>query len=305
MLLANAALLLVLMSSSEWRRRSFSAAETALFSLQPRQIEHLRATLPAAGATPRCAPRQPAPAAEHDPARRHAGQPAPVRAGPVFPARLFLLAPRGDADGRVPFWPAALLLLRAGGGRVRPAAQAFCPAPSRARRARAARVLGTLRPVLSPAVRRRCRRPANGWPNGSRRSSVRMPLKLTEAEFGALVEVGAEEGALHAAESEMIQEIIKLGDKTAKDCMTPRVEALRHRGRLCPTPRPSRGCAPSAATGCPSTARRPTTSWAMLDARRFLERAGGRDRAPGGLPHYSERLDPPSYRARNPCARWT
>ncbi len=26
----------------------------------------------------------------------------------------------------------------------------------------------------------------------------------------------------------MIQEIIKLGDKTAKDCMTPRVEAFAH-----------------------------------------------------------------------------
>ena len=55
---------------------------------------------------------------------------------------------------------------------------------------------------------------------------VRHPLKLTEEEFGALVEVGAEEGAIHSAESEMIQEIIKLGDKTAKDCMTPRVEVF-------------------------------------------------------------------------------
>jgi hypothetical protein len=39
-----------------------------------------------------------------------------------------------------------------------------------------------------------------------------------------LVELSAETGALHETESEMISEIIKLGDKTARDCMTPRVD---------------------------------------------------------------------------------
>jgi putative hemolysin len=47
---------------------------------------------------------------------------------------------------------------------------------------------------------------------------------LHEEEMEALVQLGAEEGALHVTESEMIQEIIKLGDKTVKDCMTPRTE---------------------------------------------------------------------------------
>jgi putative hemolysin len=47
---------------------------------------------------------------------------------------------------------------------------------------------------------------------------------LTEDEIGTLVELSATEGALHEIESEMISEIIKLGDKTAKDCMTPRVD---------------------------------------------------------------------------------
>jgi putative hemolysin len=50
--------------------------------------------------------------------------------------------------------------------------------------------------------------------------------RLSDQELGALVEIGEEEGALHEAEAEMIQEIIKLGDKTAKDCMTPRVDAF-------------------------------------------------------------------------------
>ncbi len=38
------------------------------------------------------------------------------------------------------------------------------------------------------------------------------------------MEIGEEEGTLQESEGEMIQEIIKLGDKTAKDCMTPRVD---------------------------------------------------------------------------------
>ncbi len=49
---------------------------------------------------------------------------------------------------------------------------------------------------------------------------------LSDDEFETIVEIGEEEGALHEAEAEMIQEIIKLGDKTAKDCMTPRVDAF-------------------------------------------------------------------------------
>jgi putative hemolysin len=49
---------------------------------------------------------------------------------------------------------------------------------------------------------------------------------LSDQELETLVEIGEEEGTLHEAEGEMIQEIIKLGDKTAKDCMTPRVDAF-------------------------------------------------------------------------------
>jgi len=52
------------------------------------------------------------------------------------------------------------------------------------------------------------------------------PARLSDEELETIVEIGEEEGALHEAEAEMIQEIIKLGDKTAKDCMTPRVDAF-------------------------------------------------------------------------------
>src|SRR5213082_1965411 len=55
---------------------------------------------------------------------------------------------------------------------------------------------------------------------------LRIRARLTDEELETLMEMGAEEGALYEVEAEMIQEIIKLGDKTAKDCMTPRVDSF-------------------------------------------------------------------------------
>ena len=52
------------------------------------------------------------------------------------------------------------------------------------------------------------------------------PDHLDDEELEALVELGVEEGEFSVGEREMIQEIIKLGDKTVKDCMTPRVDAF-------------------------------------------------------------------------------
>ena len=49
---------------------------------------------------------------------------------------------------------------------------------------------------------------------------------FSDEELGTLLQIGEEEGALYEGEAEMIQEIIKLGDKTAKDCMTPRVDSF-------------------------------------------------------------------------------
>jgi CBS domain containing-hemolysin-like protein len=55
---------------------------------------------------------------------------------------------------------------------------------------------------------------------------LRTRPRLSDEELGTLVEMGEEEGSLYEGEAEMIQEIIKLGDKTAKDCMTPRVDSF-------------------------------------------------------------------------------
>ncbi len=55
-------------------------------------------------------------------------------------------------------------------------------------------------------------------------AGLKIRPRLSDEELETLVEMGEEEGALQETEGEMIQEIIKLGDKTAKDCMTPRVD---------------------------------------------------------------------------------
>lgn len=57
-------------------------------------------------------------------------------------------------------------------------------------------------------------------------SRLRTRPRITDEELETLLEMSEEEGALYEGEAEIIQEIIKLGDKTAKDCMTPRVDTF-------------------------------------------------------------------------------
>lgn len=47
---------------------------------------------------------------------------------------------------------------------------------------------------------------------------------LNEAELETLAQLSAEQGVLQPEECEMIRGIIKLGDKTVRDCMTPRLD---------------------------------------------------------------------------------
>ncbi|HYZ71844.1 MAG TPA: hemolysin family protein [Chthoniobacterales bacterium] len=50
--------------------------------------------------------------------------------------------------------------------------------------------------------------------------------QFNDEELIALVELSAEQGQLRPDEQEMIEAIIKLGNKSVKDCMTPRVDAF-------------------------------------------------------------------------------
>ncbi len=56
--------------------------------------------------------------------------------------------------------------------------------------------------------------------------SLNRSRELTDDEIETLVEMRRDDGALAPTESEIIQEIIRLGNKTAKDCLTPRVDTL-------------------------------------------------------------------------------
>jgi putative hemolysin len=276
----------------------FSAMETALFSLQPRQITGLREALPQRAAA----------------IDALVGQPRLVLSMilladtlmnlPLCLLGLYLLrawwAPRGtglpggfDAAAGVALWPAALLLFALVGGvcDLLPKLLALHRAERVARPAISA--LHYMRPVLEPVCRglQGVSERLAGWLTPRRVSS---PLKLSEAEFAALVEIGAEEGALQGAESEMIQEIIKLGDKTAKDCMTPRVEAFTLADDL----------TNDEAVDLLRVERRhrvpiyddtPDNIVGLLDAKRFLFSTGAGGAADQPVLHYTEIMDPPSY----------
>ncbi|MFL6530480.1 MAG: hemolysin family protein, partial [Chthoniobacterales bacterium] len=108
---------------------------------------------------------------------------------------------------------------------------------------------------------------------------------ISDEELETLVEMGEEEGTLHEAEGEMIQEIIKLGDKTAKDCMTPRVDTFALPDELTneeaiaelKTKRHRR---------VPIYADTPDQIVGILDVKRFLLDPSE---------HYTEVVDPPSF----------
>ncbi|MDA0811852.1 MAG: hemolysin family protein [Verrucomicrobia bacterium] len=55
--------------------------------------------------------------------------------------------------------------------------------------------------------------------------SLRPIPSIMEEELDTLVEMRQEEGTLDVEESEVIREILRLGNRTAKDCMTPRTDA--------------------------------------------------------------------------------
>ena len=57
-------------------------------------------------------------------------------------------------------------------------------------------------------------------------ASFQLRDALTDDEVETLVEMRRQKGVLAEDESEMIQEIIRLGNKTVKDCLTPRVDTF-------------------------------------------------------------------------------
>lgn len=195
----------------------FSAIETALFSLQPYHIERLKA--------------------------RRSDFAAALARLMENPRRLLSVILLADALVNLPLIVLSLYLLRVLEGPGIPFwAQALpifalivfiCDLvpklaaladPYRFARL-GVRVLRVLTPVFDPLARV-LQRVSEKIADAVTPASLKTGHFLNEDELETLVELSAEDGALHETESEMIQEIIKLGDKTAKDCMTPRVDAF-------------------------------------------------------------------------------
>jgi len=85
------------------------------------------------------------------------------------------------------------------------------------------RVMSILLPILDP-VSRVLQRWSERIADAATPARLQAHQPLSEDELETLVQLSAEEGILEATESEMIQEILKLGDKNVRDCMTPRVD---------------------------------------------------------------------------------
>lgn len=116
---------------------------------------------------------------------------------------------------------------------------------------------------------------------------TKMRRSLSGDELEVMAQLGEEEGSLHAIESEMIQEILKLGDKTAKDCMTPRVEMFLIADNLT-NEEAAEEFRKRQMRRLPVYGETRDDIIGILDARRFLTQE---DRSA----HFSLIMDPPSF----------
>ena len=196
----------------------FSGLETALFSLRPHQLRRLEANHPALTKF----------------VQLFRDKPRRVLNGlllgdalvkvPLVVLCLFLLW-RGPSAGHIPQWLAAIMIFAI--------VVLLCDLIPKLLALSAPYRLSTIGAFTLQASVRFLDRVGSALENASAAivdlitpSRLRTRTRLSDQELEALVEIGEEEGTLHEAEGEMIQEIIKMGDKTAKDCMTPRVDSF-------------------------------------------------------------------------------
>jgi putative hemolysin len=264
--------LIVLMASSAL----FSAIETALFSLQPHHIERLkkrRASLGNAVSKLMENPRRLLSALLLGDTLVNL---------PLIVLGLYLLhtfAPRP-----LPWWGSALILFSI----IVFVCDLIPKVLALAETYRLAKVgvavMSVLMPIFDPPARVLQR--VSKWLADVLTPKSLEPIPfLSEEELETLVQLSAEEGALHETESEMIQEIIKLGDKTAKDCMTPRVDTFAvpddlTNEEMIPRLRERR------LRRVPVYGETPDEIEGILDVQAFLLNPAA---------HYTELLAPPSY----------
>jgi putative hemolysin len=192
--------LLLLIASSAL----FSAVETALFSLQAVQIERLKA---------RRADFATALARLMENPRRLLSVILlmdTLANLPLIILCLFLL--HTTVSPRVPFWAAGLLIFGLVVFVCDLVPKLFALSDAERISKFGVLLLQAVMPALEPVTRVLER--VSMWIADALTPSRMLPHQfLSEEELETLVEWSAEEGALHETESEMIQEIIKLGDK--------------------------------------------------------------------------------------------
>jgi len=261
----------------------FSAVETALFSLQPHMIERLK--------------------------RKRAGLGHAISRLMENPRRLLSALLLGDAlvnlplivlglyvlhsfsPWHLPWWGTALILFAVIVFLCDLIPKLLALSQPQRFAALGVRVMQALMPVFDPITRVLQR--LSEWVADALTPRSLQPVPfLSEEELETLVELSAEEGALHETESEMIQEIIKLGDKTARDCMTPRVDMI-----AVPDDLTNEELVPKLIEArlrrMPVYGETPDDLLGVLDVQAFLlSAADGK-----GVPtmHYTELLVPPSF----------
>ena len=145
-------------------------------------------------------------------------------------------------------------------------------------------IFGRLMPLIDP-VARLMERASEFVAGAILPKGMDAQRHLSEDELGTLVEMSAAQGTLHETESEMISEIIKLGDKTAKDCMTPRVDMFVLPDDL-PNDEAIARVRQRRLRRVPVYGETPDEIEGVLDVSAFLRDANV---------HYTERLDVPSF----------
>ncbi len=259
----------------------FSAAETALFSLRGPQIEAVKASRPRDGALIAEFLARP---------RRLLGMLLVADVVVTLPLCLLcLLLLEGQIPAvfsrELPRWAAAPLLFAIviGACDLIPKLLALKRPEPIARQA--VGVLRWLSPALAPvgdALVRVVERMADlltprRWSGAN---------QATPEELEMLAELASEAGTLRGSEGPIIGELIKLGQKTAKDCMTPRVDAFALSDDLRGDEVETRLLA-GRHRFVPVYAETPDDILGVLDARDYLLNPGRGD--------YLERLLPPSF----------
>ncbi len=148
----------------------------------------------------------------------------------------------------------------------------------------AIRILRFLMPVMAPvsnSLERTAERAADLFSKAKPEAQVH----LADDELITYIEWSAEEGELRDDEREMIREIIKLGNKTVGDCMTPRVDAFTIPDTL-DNEEAVRELRIKRHGWVPVYGESPDEILGILDVKRFLL---------DPAEHYTENLDPPSY----------